>query len=93
MKENIVNLFLIKYKSKQCIFCLSDERKLFKKQTFKYSKVNKMLNKIEKHLKTFALNDKISCSHSRCKTVKLILSNIMTFKNYTAKVHEIVLRE
>ncbi len=63
MKENIVNSFLIKCKSKQCIFCLSDDHKLYKKRTFEYSKVNKMLNKIEKHLKTFASNDKISCLH------------------------------
>ena len=93
MKENIVNSFLTKCKSKQCIFCLSDDRKLYEKRTFEYSKVNKMLNEIEKHLKTFASDDKISCLHSRCKTVKLILSNVMTFKNHTAKVHKIVLRE
>ncbi len=93
MKKNIVNSFLTKCKSKQCIFCLSDDRKLYEKRTFKYSKVNKMLNEIEKHLKTFTSDDKISCLHSRCKTVKLILSNVMTFKNHTAKVHKIVLRE
>ncbi len=93
MKENIVNSFLTKCKSKQYIFCLSNDHKLYKKRTFEYSKVNKMLNEIKKHLKTFTSDDKISCSHSRCKTVKLILSNVMTFKNHTAKVHKIVLRE
>jgi len=93
MKKNIVNLFSTKCKLKQCIFCLSNDRKLYEKRTFKYSKVNNILNKIKKHLKTFALNNKILCSHSRYKIVKLILPNVMTFKNYIAKVHKIVLRE
>ncbi len=92
LKENIVNKFLMKCKSKQCIFCLSDDRKLYEKRIFEYSKVNKMLNEIEKHLKTFAPDDKIPCLHSRCKTVNLILPNVITFKNHTAKMHKIVLR-
>lgn len=50
-----------------------------------------MLNKIEKHLKTFTSDDKISCLHLQCKTVNLILLNIMTFKNFTVKMHKIVL--
>ena len=52
-----------------------------------------MLNKVKKHLKTFASNNKIPCSHSRCKAAKLILPNVITFKNYIAKVHKIVLRK
>jgi len=87
-----VNKFLMKCKSKQCIFCLSDDRKLYEKRIFEYSKVNKMLNEIEKHLKTFAPDDKIPCLHSRCKAVNLILPNVITFKNHTAKMHKIVLR-
>ena len=92
MKENIVDSFLTECKLKQCIFCLNDDRKLYEKRTFKYSKVNKMLNEIKKHLKTFVSDDKISCPHPRCKAVKLILLNVMTFKNHTAKVHKIILR-
>jgi len=87
-----VNKFLMKCKPKQCIFCLGDDRKLYEERIFEYSKVNKMLNEVEKHLKTFAPDDKISCSHSRCKAANLVLSNVMTFKNHTAKVHKIVLR-
>ncbi len=92
MKENIVNPFPMKCNSKQCIFCLSDERKLYEERLFEYSKVNKMLNEVEKHLKTFASDDKVSCSHPRCKAAKLVLSNVMTFKNHTAKLHKISLR-
>ena len=51
------------------------------------------MNKIKKHLKKFKLNDQISCSHSRCETVKLILLNIKTFKNYITKMHKIMLHE
>ncbi len=92
MNQNVVNKFPMKCKSKQCIFCLSDDRKLYEERIFEYSKVNKMLNEIEKHLKTFAPDDKIPCSHSRCKAANLVLPNVMTFKNHTAKMHKIVLR-
>ncbi len=50
-----------------------------------------MLNKIKKHLKTFILDNKILYLYLQYKTVKLILSNIIIFKNYTAKVYKIIL--
>ncbi len=79
LKENIVNKFLMKCKSKQCIFCLSDESKSYEKRIFEYCRASKMMNAIEKHLKKFKSDDQISCSHQRCETVKLILSNVTTF--------------
>ncbi len=51
-----------------------------------------MRNGVEKRLKKFASDDKVSCSHSKCKAVKLILSSVMAFKNHTVKVHKILLR-
>lgn len=82
----------MKYKLKQCIFYLNVKRKLYKNRTLKYNKINKIMNKIKKHLKMFALNDKISCLHLKCKAVKLIMLNIIIFKSYIIKMHKILLR-
>jgi len=91
-EEYIVDPFPMECKPKQCIFCLGDERKLYEERIFEYSKVNKMLDEVGKHLKTFAPDDKVPCPHPRCKAAKLVLPNVMTFKNHTAKVHKILLR-
>ena len=88
-----MKLFFVKCKPKQCIFYLSDERKPYEERTFKYCRASEMMNEIEKHLKKFASDDKISCSHSSCKIIELILQSVMTFKSHTAKVHKILLRE
>lgn len=82
----------MKCKLKQCIFYFDEESKLYKNRIREYNKINKMMNEVEKHLKKFAQDDKISCSHLKCKAVKLILFNVMTFKSHTAKVHKISLR-
>jgi hypothetical protein len=89
LEENIVDPFPMECKSKQCIFCLGDERKLYKDRTLEYSRANKMMNEVEK---MFAPDDKVPCPHPKCKAVKLVMSSIMTFKSHTAKVHKILLR-
>lgn len=52
-----------------------------------------MMNKIDKHLSNFASTNKISCFHSQFKKAKLVLFNVMHFKNYTTIVHKVFLRE
>ncbi len=92
MDQDVVDKFPMECKPKQCIFCLGDDRKLYEERSFEYSKVNKMLDEVGKHLETFAPDDKVPCPHPRCKAANLVLPNVMTFKNHTAKVHKIVLR-
>lgn len=75
----------------QCLFCLGDKRLLYLHWVYEYAKPNKIMNEIEKHLKKFASEDQVSCSHSQCKAVKLILLTVMAFKNHTATVHKVFL--
>ena len=90
---NIVKLFPVECKPKQCIFCLGDERKPYEGRTFEYCRASGMMNEVEKHLKKFASDDKIPCPHPSCKTIELVLQSVMAFKSHTAKVHKILLRE
>lgn len=92
--QNIVKKkFSLICKKSQCIFCFDDERKFYEQRAFNYNSPSKMMNETNKHLKKFAFNDKISCSHSTCKSFALILSSIKDFKTHIAKIHRIFLRE
>ena len=76
----------------QCSFCLNNESLFYHHQVYEYVKSHQMMNEVERHLKRFVSADEVSCSHSQCKTTRLILSEIMTFKNHTATMHKIFLR-
>jgi len=79
-------------RSTQCLFCLSDERLSYLHRIYEYSKSNKMINEVRKHLERFAPKNQVLYSHSQCKAAELILPNVMAFKNYIAIVHKIFLR-
>jgi len=92
LKEDIVDKFPMECKPKQCIFCLGDERKPYEERTFEYCRASKMMDEVGKHLKEFEPDDQVPCPHPRCEAARLVLSNVTSFKNHTAKVHKILLR-
>lgn len=78
-------------KPTHCIFCLGDQDKSYEARTFEYSRRNKMMDEVERHLKTFASDDPIPCPHPKCKANRLVLPDVRVFKSHTAKVHKISL--
>ena len=92
LEEDLVDKFPMECKPKQCIFCLGDERKPYEERIFEYCRASKMMDEVEKHLNDFEPDDQVPCPHPQCEAAKLVLSNVTTFKNHTAKVHKIVLR-
>ena len=58
-----------------------------------YAKLNKMVNEVERYLTRFTHNDSILCPHPTCKAAELVLSGVMAFKNHTARLHKIFLRQ
>ena len=74
-------------------FCLGDESLPYHHRVYEYAKPHQMMNKAEKHLKSFAPADKVPCSHPQSKAAGLVLSSVMHLKNHTATVHKIFLRE
>ena len=73
----------------RCIFCLGDERKIYQRRTFNYSRSSKMMNEVDKLLRKFALNDKVLCPHPMCKSVAVVLPGVMAFKAHTVTAHKI----
>jgi len=91
--ENRKDEFPLVCKLKQCIFCLENERKPYEQRVFEYTKANKMMNEVEKHLAKYSPQDQVPCSHPQCKAAALVISNVIAFKAHTAKVHQISLRD
>ena len=85
--------FPIACRPTQCPFCLGNESLPYHHRTYEYKRPHQMMNEVEKHLKTFASGDQVPCPHPSCKAAGLVLPSVMVFKNHTATVHEIVLRE
>lgn len=79
-EENKQNRFSLECKSTQCIFYFGNKCKSYQLRTAKYSRLNKMMNKIERYLKGFALNDSVSCLYSRCRVSDLMFPHVMAFK-------------
>ncbi len=92
LEENMKDHYPLVCKPTQCIFCLGDKRKSYEGRTFEYSRPNKMMDEVERHLKTFASDDPIPCPHPKCKASGLVLPHVRVFKSHTAKVHKILLR-
>ena len=84
--------FLLTYEPTQCIFWLGGKRKSYHERTFEYCRPIKITGEVEKHLKKFAPDDEVLCPHPKYKAANLVLLNVMTFKNHTAKVRRIFLR-
>ena len=79
-------------KPTQCIFCLGNERKSYLGRIFAYAKPNKMMDEVERHLKSFAMDDPVPCPHPQCRAAELVLPCVKAFKNHTATLHKIFLR-
>jgi len=92
LDSGVVDLFPIECRPKQCIFCLGDDRKPYLERTYEYTRANKMMNEVEKHLRRFGPGDKVACPHPQCKAAGLILPGVQDFKNHTARIHKIFCR-
>lgn len=79
-------------KPKQCIFCLGNDRKSYEGRTFEYSRVNKALDEMDRHLKCFQPTDEVACPHPSCQAAGVVLSSKKVFKIHAKKVHRIDLR-
>lgn len=56
-------------KPTHCMFCLGAKRKPYQEWMFEYYRSNKMMNEVEKHVKKFISDNKVQCSHSKCKVL------------------------
>ena len=91
-EKDAKNHFLLVCRSIQYLFWLNNERLSYLYRIFEYFKFNRIINEIDKHLKSFVSEDPVSCLHLQCKSAGLVLPSAMVFKNYTATVHKIFLR-
>jgi len=92
LSNTVADLFPLECKPRQCIFCLGDDRKPYLERIYEYTRSNKMMNEVEKHLRKFGPGDKVACPHPHCKTAGLILPSVQDFKNHTARIHKIFCR-
>lgn len=91
-EEDAHDDFPMVYRPTQSLFRLSDERLSYQYRVYEYAKPNKIMNKVEKHLKKYTPKDQILCPHPQCKAAGLVLLSVIGFKNHTALVHKIMLR-
>lgn len=91
-EEDKKDHFALVCRPTQCIFCLGNERKSYLGRMFEYVTPHKMMNEVDKHLKSFTAEDEVPCPHPTCKAAGLVLPSVMVFKNHTATVHKISLR-
>ena len=79
-------------KPRQCVWCLGDTRKPYQARTFEYSRINKLLDEADKHLRPYASDDEVPCPDPVCKVVEKVLANKVHFKSHLARDHGIYLR-
>lgn len=61
--EDAKDDFLMVCRPTQCPFYLGNERLPHQYRIFEYVKPNKIVNKVEKHLKKYALKDQVPYPH------------------------------
>ena len=88
----IPEIFPVKCKETQCIFCIGDDRQSYDRRMCTFSKPDKMKDHIERHLEK-RTPGKYECCHPVCKAEGLLLDNIILFKNHMEMVYGIRLRE
>jgi hypothetical protein len=88
----VPNIFPVKCKKTQCIFCISDDRQSYDRRMRTFSKPDKMMDHVKRHLEK-RTPGKYECCHLVCKAEGLLLNNIILFKNHVERVHKIRLRE
>src|SRR5438045_4398387 len=76
-------------KKTQCPFCIGDESK----RATSFCRPSKMMDHVERaHLRGIVADRKISCRHPVCQSSRLVLNNLMHFKNHVTTVRGITLR-
>ncbi|OBT74038.1 hypothetical protein VF21_07827 [Pseudogymnoascus sp. 05NY08] len=84
--------FPVKCKTTQCIFCIGDDRQSYDRRMRTFSKPDKMMDHVERHLEKNTTGT-FECRHPVCKAEGLLLGNIILFKNHVEMVHGIRLRD
>ena len=80
-------------KKTQCIFCIGNETLSLPDRTKSFCRPAIMMDHVEDvHLKYEPANKQVICRHPVCKSQRLVLNNVMHFKNHVARVHGITLR-
>ena len=88
----VPTIFPVKCKKTQCIFCIGDDRQSYDRRMRTFSKPDKMMDHVERHLEKNTTGT-FECWHPVCKAEGLLLNNIILFKNHVEMVHKIRLRE
>ncbi|KFY03279.1 hypothetical protein V490_00235 [Pseudogymnoascus sp. VKM F-3557] len=86
------NTFPLICEKTQCIFCIGDDRQSYDRRMRTFSKPDKMMDHVERHLEKRTAG-KYECCHPVCKAEGLLLNNIIHFKKHVEMVHEIRLRD
>jgi hypothetical protein len=87
----VPNTFPLVCEKTQCIFCIGDDRQSYDRRMRKFSKPDKMMDHVERHLEKRTAG-MYECCHPVCKAEGLLLNNVIHFKNHVEMVHEIRLR-
>ena len=90
LEDSEEDRFPLVCKPTQYIFCLGNKDKSYLGRIFEYATPHKMMNEAGKHLKKYAPEDRVPCPHPQCEVV---LPSVTGFKNHTARVHQISLRQ
>jgi hypothetical protein len=88
----VLETFPVECKTTQCIFCIGDDRQSYDRRMRTFSKPDKMMDHVERHLEKNTTGT-FECRHPVCKAEGLLLGNIIHFKNHVEMVHKIKLRE
>lgn len=68
----------------QCLFYFINTSQFYEVQLHNFAIIYKMRNHVKLHLKTYKLNDQISCPDFQCKKTAVLLNELLHFKNHAA---------
>jgi hypothetical protein len=88
----VPNTFPLICEKTQCIFCIGDDRQSYDRRMRTFSKPDKMMDHVERHLQKKAAGA-FECCHPVCRAEELLLNNVIHFKNHVEMVHGIRLRD
>ncbi|KAL9068183.1 MAG: hypothetical protein Q9157_006584 [Trypethelium eluteriae] len=81
--------FPLRCDTRQCLFCLGDERLPVRQRRFRWCRPAKMMDHVEGHLKQYTLNARIYCPHPICKADGWALDGVLHFHRHAHTVHGI----
>jgi hypothetical protein len=86
-KETVeLSLLPLEYDSRQCLFCVGDERLPLSQRMFCWSRPAKMMDHIEDHhLKRLASDAQIPCPHPTCRKMGVMLDGVLHFNSGCSK--------